>query len=572
MASPATESVEPVPTVSRRRVSVVQEGLLALLAGLLLVSGLRWSLVRHLGKVVPGDLGDPLLQTWELAWVGHALARQPLHPFDANLFAPLQTSLGFSDSLLGYAPAGLLGSGPGSAVLRYDLLFLFAYALAFAGAYVLARQLGGSRGAAAVAGAAFAFNPWRTAQVGHLNILSSGGIPLALALLARGHGVRGRTPGPVRPGWAFAGWVVAAWQVSLGFGIGLQFAYLLAVLSAVALVRAAVRRVRPPTALLRADALGAAVFLVTGVLLSLPYRSVVERFPESRRDLPNVDLYSPPLRSLITAPAESAAWGQVTSGLREGLLSAPEMSLAPGLVVTVLAVLGLLVGRGTRRRRLALVAVVAVCCVLALGTQGPLDGRLTYVPVFEHLPGWQGVRTPGRLVTLAWLALGLLAVQGVDRLRGLLPSRRVGAALSLVLVAGVLVEGRDHVAYPSPPLPPAGLELAALPEPVLVLPTDEFVDQTWALWSTDGFPRLVNGSSGFLPRPLDELRKAIPSFPDPAAVAALRAYGVRTVVAVPQRLPGTPFDGLAAREPVPGSGVTVLRRDDTAVVFDLGAG
>ena len=67
---------------------------------------------------------------------------QPLHFFQANQFWPLHDTLAFSDALIGYAPAGLIGSGPHAAVVRYDLLFLFAYALAFFGAYLLARELG----------------------------------------------------------------------------------------------------------------------------------------------------------------------------------------------------------------------------------------------------------------------------------------------------------------------------------------------------------------------------------------------------------------------------------------------
>src|SRR5437899_4848998 len=102
-------------------------------------------LVLHLGRDVPKDLGDPLAQAWEVAWDGHALATQPLRLFQANQFWPLHDTLAFSDALVGYAPAGLIGSGPVAAVARYGVLYLLAYALAFAGAHLLARELGASR-------------------------------------------------------------------------------------------------------------------------------------------------------------------------------------------------------------------------------------------------------------------------------------------------------------------------------------------------------------------------------------------------------------------------------------------
>ena len=52
----------------------------------------------------------------------------------------------------------------------------------------------------------------------------------------------------------FAGWAVAAWQVSLGFTLGLQLGYLLALLAVIAAV-AWWRRGRPalPPRLVRAD-------------------------------------------------------------------------------------------------------------------------------------------------------------------------------------------------------------------------------------------------------------------------------------------------------------------------------
>src|SRR3954463_7789263 len=122
---------------------------------------MHWPLPLHIGHDVPRDLGDPLPQAWQVAWDGHALAHQPLDFFHANAFWPLKNSLAFSDALVGYAPFGLIGSGPHAAVVRYDLLFLFAYALAFFGAYLLARELGAGRAGGFVAGAAFAYAPGR---------------------------------------------------------------------------------------------------------------------------------------------------------------------------------------------------------------------------------------------------------------------------------------------------------------------------------------------------------------------------------------------------------------------------
>ncbi len=188
-----------------------------------------WPLVLHLPSRIAPDLGDPVRTAWEVAWVGHAMLHDPLHVFNANAFYPHPLSLAFSDSLLGYGPAAFFGSGTVAALVRYNLLFLFTWALCFVGAYLLARELGIRRLGAAAAGAAFAYAPYRVTEAGHLHVISSGGLPLALFLLLRGYRRRSR-------GLVLAGWLVSAWQISLGFTLGMQYAYLLAVIAIIVLV------------------------------------------------------------------------------------------------------------------------------------------------------------------------------------------------------------------------------------------------------------------------------------------------------------------------------------------------
>ena len=188
---------------------------------------------------IVGDSGDSFWGAWLVAWNGHAIMHDLDGLWNTNGFYPDTYGLALTDSLLGYAPAGVIGSGMDAAVLRYNVLFVLAFALAALGGYALVRQLGADKIGAAVAGVAFAYAPWRYGQIGHLNILSTGGIALALAMLARGHGwslTHGYRPERTRPGWVLAGWLVAAWQISLGFGIGLPFAYVLAAGCVAALV------------------------------------------------------------------------------------------------------------------------------------------------------------------------------------------------------------------------------------------------------------------------------------------------------------------------------------------------
>jgi hypothetical protein len=134
-----------------------KEVALSVLAGVTLAIAMTWPLAIDLWTDVGKDLGDPLLQAWQVAWIGHALVSNPLDLWQANTFWPLEDALAFSDALIGYAPAGLAAQeGPHAALVVYNLLFLFAYTLAFVGAYLLARELGTGPVGAVAAGAAFA--------------------------------------------------------------------------------------------------------------------------------------------------------------------------------------------------------------------------------------------------------------------------------------------------------------------------------------------------------------------------------------------------------------------------------
>jgi hypothetical protein len=582
---------------------LIHEFTLASLGSLLLAIVMTWPTMRHPNRTVPQDLGDPLLQAWQLAWSGHALKTGPGDLWHSNTFYPERYSYAFSDTLLGYAPFGLLGNGFQAAILRYNIVFVLAFALAFLGTYALVRQLGGARAGAVVAAAAFAYAPWRWGQAGHLHVLSSGGIVLALAMLARGHGFSlrdGYRSERVRPGWAVAGWAVAAWQISLGFGIGLPFAYALALLVVAAVVAwfvaplpavpaswlrsqpgAWVRAwwvARPKVSpwLLGANVAGGLLFAGAALAMAYPYLRVVEQHPYARRGVNELDLYSPPAHGFLTAPAESWLWGSEHSGLRTSIPAPNEGSLLLGYAVIGLALAGLLYSVWPYYVRFVLLLGMFGSVVLAMGTSAPLEGKLSYLVLHRFLPGWDAIRTPGRLVLWTTLLAGILAAGAVsafvERVREFTAERvpaRPGPMLQLAIVlplALVLVEGIS--ASPHPEVPPAPAALRQAEAPLLVLPTDQLSDEMAMAWSTAGFPRIVNGGSAFTPQRLREVREILVNFPDAASIRLLRDLGVRSVVVVKSRVAGTPF---AAAVDVDVTGLGIEREDtDDAVIFRIG--
>jgi hypothetical protein len=551
-----------------------------------------WPLVLHLPSRIAPDLGDPVRTTWQIAWVGHAMLHNPLHLFNANAFYPHPLSLAFSDSLLGYGPAAFFGSGTVAALVRYNLLFLFAWSLCFFGGYLLSRELGLGRAGAAAAAVAFAFAPYRVTEAGHLHVISSGGIPLALFLLIRGYRRGSRR-------LVLGGWLVSAWQVSLGFTLGLQYCYLLAVIAAIVIAGWALARRRGtvagpliPPRLVGVTVAGLAVLAALAAYQARPYIEVSNKYPTAKRTIREVKNYSSRFPALLSAPTENRVWGAATAGMRAKVHSKNEDVFFPGGLILALAILGLWSGAFPPRLRLGLAAGVGIVSILALG-MGLNHAGYPYRLLYDYAPGWNGVRVPGRVFTLATLFYALLAGAGVQLLFARTSAwvkssreRRGGAlalapaALAAVLFVGILGEGAGRLRHPVVPVPArAETRLAGV---VMDLPTNGVLDRVWQYFSTNGFYKIPIGNSTFDIPAVDDLRGGMNGFPDRASVEKLRYYGIRTVVlhtAIPKGLPAEhgvdfrepPDPVAAAAKPITRLGVSE-RRVGSVVIYTIGRG
>jgi hypothetical protein len=550
-----------------------REVLIAAIAACLLAIVMTWPLVLHLGGVVPRDIGDPLAEAWQPAWGGHALLHQPFHYFDANRFWPLKDSLAFGDALIGYAPTGIIGSGPHTAMVRYDLLFIFAYALAFVGAYLLARELGLSPAGAAIAGAAFAFAPYRLEQDGHLQVISSGGIPLSIAFAVRGIRLK-------RPWWLFWAWVVAAWQVSIGWVLGLPFAYGLGGAVVIAAVVWLVRGRPPvPRGMLIAGAVGGVLFVAVAYWIAHPYLYIADHFPASRRSPHEVAAFSGPLKVFLTAPEENWVWGAATAGIRDHLTTWQEKTLFPGALILILALAGLFSSSLSKRWRVGLGIGALAIMVLELGFQEGQGLLWPYRVLYDVLPGWDAIRTPGRLATFSSLVLALLAAAGAEAAIRAARRRRWPAwsavAITAVLGLAIVTEGRSPPFDPfdnqaMPDVPSAQPSARDIPTPQLHLPAlTAKENRAFQLASTDGFPEMVNGRASTNPAVVLDLVKHMANFPDVATVRELQQYGVRTVILHLGLSEGTPQAG-AARKSIKGLPLTSCRLPGL-VVYEVGS-
>jgi hypothetical protein len=408
------------------------EGFTVVAGFALLAVACTWPLAAQMATALPGDLGDPLFSAWVLGWVSERL-RDGLDGFwDAPIFFPAKGTLALSEHYFGVAvlvaPVYWLS---GNAVASYNAGLLVAYTLAGCGMYLLARSLTGSRAAAAVAGAIFAFAPYRADHLSHLQVLSSGWTPISLWGLHRflSHGSRGALV-------AFAG-AFALQALSNGYFLYfLSFAAALVILFHLDAVRARWQLVLPQ-------------LVAAAVVILLALSPFVWAYLKSRAETGVARTYS----DLINFSADAGSYFvpadivRVYRWIPDHWLPGPqipERQLFPGLVALSLALFAFWKGvdrSGSKTIRLY-AAIGVLGFLLSLGPEPSFFGsRLgpvgPYLAFSRVVPGMNGLRAPARSSILVFLSLSVLAAFGAARFFERLDRKNqliAGAAIALAAV------------------------------------------------------------------------------------------------------------------------------------------
>jgi hypothetical protein len=569
-----------------------------------------WPLLSGLSRLVPWDLGDPVLVMWILAWdceqllaiLGGDLGRIATF-FDAPMFYPAPLTLAYSEHLLAQAIQGLpIYAVTRDPILTYNLLFLSTFILSGLGAYLFVRELTGDARAAFVAGLLFAFAPYRMPQGPHLQVLSAQWMPFALYGLRRY-----LDTGRVRP---LAGAVAAV--VALHHSSIYHMLYVAPFAAAYVLWELVQRGLWRRWQTLAALATAAAAVVVLTVPLLLPYVAVRETL-ELGRTRGETIRYSADVYSYATAAAGQATWGAAARAFPK-----PEGDLFPGLTTIALALLGMALWRRetsdeAEKRpwlvwtlRVALVLhLIAIAAVLLnrrmlldlglftisisdanqllvrpavlavmiavlsaaarvrmrsfLRTRGffvfalvaavwlslgpaprslgvPIELASPYALLYEHVPGYDGLRVPARLATVVTLMLAVLAGLGTAVIgRRRFAAGAIGVACVVALAESVILPlPVERLARPAR-APAAYHALAREPASTVVaeLPLGDVEGDLRAMFFGLAHRRpILNGYSGFFPPHYTLLTVAlsdVPAHPE-IALAALNEQGATHVL------------------------------------------
>ena len=197
---------------------------------------------------------------------------------------------------------------------------------------------------------------------------------------------------------------------------------------------------------------------------------------------------------------------------REGPAHTHEQYLFTGLMVVVLAAIGLLLTFYPRTRRDLLAnrapivfysLAMLLMCVLALGPGGEkLEPPSPFRPYtwLLVLPGYNGLRVPARFYMVGSLCLAIAASLAVGYLAKLaVVAGRIRVLAASLIVAGLLVDGMTR-AVPVVPAPGRVILPTTQRAAVLELPLDDVDVSIRSMYRSifHGLP-LVNGYSGHFP-------------------------------------------------------------------------
>jgi hypothetical protein len=540
---------------------------------------LTYPLPLHLADAVE-DRQDALLNVWITAWDGHQLLSDPLHLFDANIFAPYPRTLAYSELLLGNGLLALpITAATGNPVLGYNVALLLSFILSGWGTYLLVLRLTRSPGGAIVAGIIFAFSAYRMTNLAQAQLLTTQWMPFALLAL---HLLIHRP----RPRHVVTFVLFFCLQALSSFYYAILLA--LAVLAFVVwellfgdfgsrqVGRQSVRGWFADRRTMLAALVVAAFCCVLIVLpFALPYFQV-QRELGFERTLADNEPFSASLRQYMMVPPGSVIHGRWLPSDDTPIAGGyPVDALFPGIVALMLGGWGLIRGRGSIRWFFVLLIMASTLLsfgprlYLAPGQPAGLDIALPYAWLYTLLPGFKALRAPVRFDALAMLALAVLAGYGAAALTSSLEGgRRKGepgtehakgrrtrwlAAGSPVLIASLVVlestvwpAARAESVPVGKAVPPvyrwladqtpaerlaereAGSRSSVLELPMAFTPGGPQLEYQY--FSTVHWWTTPDGYSGFIPPKHGQIAYEMERFPSEPSVSLLQALGVRYTI------------------------------------------
>ncbi|CAG0946141.1 hypothetical protein ANRL1_02791 [Anaerolineae bacterium] len=564
--------LRPRSPAPRQSSSILSRDGLALIAFVVLTCVMTNPLVLHIANAVE-DKQDALLNTWIIAWVGHALITDPLNLFNANIFYPYPNTLAFSETML---PQGLFALPFNLAfdntVLGYNLVLLASFFLAAYAMYLFVFDLTRSRGAGIVAGAIFAFNPYNLGNLAQVQLLSFGWMPLVLLWLRRL-----LNESTVNSQQSTVWWRMASgeWRIVLLFALffSLQalssfyyaflagFAVALYVIWFVITHASRASRNPLPIPLFTRLAISAILIVIIVVPFFIPYLQV-QREMGFERKVVESEPFSASLKLYTEVSPQNLLYGNLLAP-RLPIMNGgyPLDNLFPGIIAFALAIIGFATTKNRDKWFYFLLLTFAFLLSLGprlfLAPNNPTDLTLPYRWLYDAFPLMRALRAPVRFDALVMFALAVLAGWGVTRVASgewrvmkksfILHAKRSSFILLLIALEYLALPAAQITPVPVWDEIPQYVRWLAKQTPGVILelpmiasdPTKP-LDLTTQYLSTYHWHSTPDGYSGFVPSRRGEVAYEMQTFPDLRPIRLIQALDVQYVVFHGPMKPGLP--------------------------------
>ena len=502
--------------------------LLVLILFALLTLLMTYPTVLKMGSSVR-DLGDPLFSSWVMAWnVKEITHLDFLSYFNANIFFPHKRTLAYSEFLLPQSlaalPALIVSKNP---IFAYNFVLLLSFLTSGFGAYLLARYLTSSTFGGILAGIIYAFSPFMFHHLGHMHIISAGGIPLALLFLHKFF-LSEKYKHLLLFTLFFLLQVLANGYYALYLTLFVGLYILLYIVS---------RNKFKDLQFWMKMALFICIVLAVAGPFFRQYILLREEMGFVRQGISNSAI----LTSFLAVAPMNKIYGNLTS-----VFLKPEAALFPGAIAFMLAAFGFVRCLRRNKKGMPLVRKYTIIYSMILlfsflftfGSKGP------YIILFKYVPGFDGLRVASRFHIFVMLSIAVLAAFGIKSILSFFQNKKkltYFAALPLIML--ILLEylsipismetvpvkenipevykwlkaKKDDFSLLELPLPKSKREIAWIESPRLY-------------YSTFHWKKLVNGMSGYFPPLYTELRRRWQIEPLEQNIEDLQILGVKYII------------------------------------------
>ena len=480
-----------------------------------------WPLAENIHDHLPMGMEDaatvPLFNVWTIWWNADRLASGYKEYWDAPIFHPTEKPFSFSEPMPLSALAAPIVWGTGNRILAYNALLLLSLMLNGWAAYSLLNALGFHRIMALIGGAMIELLPLLHSWLGVLQLVPVFGILWLFAALYR-FGQH-----PTLRGGALSG---------VSYGLVYLLCSYYGLFLALPLVIAGGWLIKDQLGQPEMWA-GLMVGILTAALLCLPV-AVAQHHSTSAHQLVHTRQYLSQLSAdfpdYLFSPWPQLIKIKALAGMERYAL----FKLNPGWVKVGLALLGTAWGLITQNRRcwtLFCLTLLGSSFVLSLGPLLEISGWAPYMLLVNILPGFAQARNVFRFAVFAQMALALLAMLGLQggmemirRFRFFrLPSMAYRMASVLLIAVGItavaetLPAGQPLYTVPDYALnhawikwldtrTPADTHIICIPFPSKPDVVSYERETVWMYWQTFHQRKMVNGYSGFFPKPFLDLK------------------------------------------------------------------